>query len=1227
MAMGTRSKAREETTAVTGKKEQETSQVTDKGQEISQRSEPARTDIVGVKIKKELIEENLPAGLTETAAFPDDSEGGLANKGQDEFSSLRKASGSLQTTRSKWNKSQVLGDRRSSVQAYGKRRLPAVSSRKRNRKYFQDIRLYAKSFRLAQTKESTTTVAQEDQSVHEANSRRAESLISGHILHSPKKNKGSRKLKYQGDGLAPNTDNDESASESELSDTGNDSDSSEVPAAFDGDDNDVSFEDSDEDIQDDGNSEDDGTYSPTQAKQINSRGYSERSEKSGECNTHHRCRDTVRIRDESNVTSIQLVDMTDSEMDEVQVTYSSTKVDQASSSFTNKSSGLSGEYHTHYSSSDTDRARDSSKVMSKKIVEMTDREMDNLNGNYSTTESAQTTSSCHSEHSEKGREYHTHHSSGDTARTRDASMAPSTHLVDSTDRSMYDVNGISFSTQDELNASSLTRDSPALSGESHPHHRNRDIDNTRGLLKEKSKQPTEIHTDNTQESPTTTSKQPIEMNDSEMEDVQLHSSAKCTAQPLDGLKRARTSAKVTFDGATKDTTQSSLRRHKKNHMSDDHTTSVEKHSVAPKIPQPLKAKFTVIAKSCATIEQQMKLRGLKMVEEKQLWETPVKLEFNIDRNTVEYNVRAQLLVLLRLLKAKDPTLKIKSATSNELMWSQLDMLPEDEAFTENFQIKDFLYRKMRKVVVHMTLLTSLHVNQLKYTEKVKEYIFQNNIWLKPDMFQTKVESSPGVLIMVHPKLTNRLQLTEDIKNIMQKAAKTLNLHSTTDDQKLTDISTSTGDVYKHVPQFYLELSVKKWGNLRVEVIRINCAKDDAEYIKYLLSSSGEQGSLQKCVFLPEGLHLMEGKELVYNMLQEHDQFIREVTGVPIRGITYNDLSSVVPKTSKTIKDIIMNIPGVISIEKTRDRAFAEKLMVITKKSTEQSVVEKLSQKMEMFYSCQTGQTRIIMAGTQKIPHPVDQTNSVKTYAEILSARYQSVESGIPPSPIVPQQKVRQQSQGTTTKINEETHRPQTVQSTSGVNNQLEKKMEEMFAAQERIEQAQTRLQQEHNELKKADKTKHERADNNIQEDKIHQMMDKKLAEFKEEQKKQTEEHNAALRSEIGRSFDKKIDNISITVAQQVTSQLVELFHQYMSPKKQIESNIQHREKDTPLITQEPFNSPPDKKLQQGINGITTQEETVSPGDTAMLQALNAIETPSPIQRSPHDKISERMNTS
>ena len=49
--------------------------------------------------------------------------------------------------------------------------------------------------------------------------------------------------------------------------------------------------------------------------------------------------------------------------------------------------------------------------------------------------------------------------------------------------------------------------------------------------------------------------------------------------------------------------------------------------------------FKKIVKSSSSISEHIKQRGQYMVEDTALWENPVKTDFNIDRNIMEFNVR------------------------------------------------------------------------------------------------------------------------------------------------------------------------------------------------------------------------------------------------------------------------------------------------------------------------------------------------------------------------------------------------------------------------------------------------------------------------------------------------------------------------------------------------------------------------------------------------------------
>ncbi len=146
--MGTRSKAAKEMAASRGHPEEEVVQVTRKCQEPDRGAVTGKvTEITEVKIKQELIDSNLPPGLTETDTPTDPIDLDLVEHEQADYVRNLASSSTVQSTVSRGaGRTYGVVDKRSLVQ--GKRRLPAASSRKRSKKYFQDIRLYAKAVSL-----------------------------------------------------------------------------------------------------------------------------------------------------------------------------------------------------------------------------------------------------------------------------------------------------------------------------------------------------------------------------------------------------------------------------------------------------------------------------------------------------------------------------------------------------------------------------------------------------------------------------------------------------------------------------------------------------------------------------------------------------------------------------------------------------------------------------------------------------------------------------------------------------------------------------------------------------------------------------------------------------------------------------------------------------------------------------------------------------------------------
>ena len=89
--------------------------------------------------------------------------------------------------------------------------------------------------------------------------------------------------------------------------------------------------------------------------------------------------------------------------------------------------------------------------------------------------------------------------------------------------------------------------------------------------------------------------------------------------------------------------------------------------------------------------------------------------------------------------------------------------------------------------------------------------------------------------MVHPRLTHREGYTEEILLALSQAKANIELE--TKNETSSDDKKGRKDTQKisQVPYFYLEPSIKKWGTVTVETLRINSAKEDAELLKFLFS--------------------------------------------------------------------------------------------------------------------------------------------------------------------------------------------------------------------------------------------------------------------------------------------------------------------------------------------------------------------------------------------------------
>ena len=621
-----------------------------------------------------------------------------------------------------------------------------------------------------------------------------------------------------------------------------------------------------------------------------------------------------------------------------------------------------------------------------------------------------------------------------------------------------------------------------------------------------------------------------------------------------------------------------------------------------------------------------------MVSDTTLWNTPVKIEFNLPKQVCQYNVRENLHILLEIMKQVDTKLKVTSAVAGQIEWNDFNLLPEDEEFNEHFQIKEFGYRKFKKVTVHMKMTTSLHINRIKYRSEVKDHLFQNDIWFKPDRFETKVESSPGIITMVHPKLVNRDDYKLEIEEALQKMLTQVQISGKDDSEQLIEQYDQqiVGD-QKTPPKFYLEPSIKKWRDIKAEVLRVNCAKIDSECLKFLLAAASEKGFLQRGVFIPEGLHLIEGKELVYTILQKHEQFTQNIIGVPLSGITYRDFSTKQPDTEKNIRDLLHEIPGVISVETLRDRNQMGHYLILLNKTMEDEVMKKLETMMASLYKCQTGQARMIIAGTKKIRHPEKHRHGVLTYAEILSDKFQyqphndAKRHSSPPSsgPIVPGKQSNLQVPG---KKTSKDNRQQEHMNTVGKHNEnkvqefskLIQKIEKMATQQDKLEKAQATLQKVQEKNNNLIIQKIKQAEESNREDKIHTMIDKKFDTLQAEYENTLKATTRSLKQEMDTALDTKIEKLSDQVANQIGIQILDMFKQFMLPKDASVAPARTGDMDTNLVTQDGTTA----NIQVGIDSeqkpqlIQIKSTNLMDGTTS--DELSDSKPPIQKQCSPHD---------
>ena len=77
-------------------------------------------------------------------------------------------------------------------------------------------------------------------------------------------------------------------------------------------------------------------------------------------------------------------------------------------------------------------------------------------------------------------------------------------------------------------------------------------------------------------------------------------------------------------------------------------------------------------------------------------------------------------------------------------------------------------------------------------------------------------------------------------------------------------------------------------------------------------------------------------------LIKHLQFLEEVRGIPITGVMESQMACLMPNSYETTKASMLELPHVLSIEKTRDTIHMGRWIVVIKSLREAAVVQTLN---------------------------------------------------------------------------------------------------------------------------------------------------------------------------------------------------------------------------------------------------------------------------------------------
>jgi len=386
-----------------------------------------------------------------------------------------------------------------------------------------------------------------------------------------------------------------------------------------------------------------------------------------------------------------------------------------------------------------------------------------------------------------------------------------------------------------------------------------------------------------------------------------------------------------------------------------------------------------------------------MIEEKENIVTPIKIEFNVNAQLTEFNVIQASTELFRRMSLIDQSIRIlRTSDDTTVLWDIHSHLPEDQVFQKAFQMREQQFRKgTTKVTIYCIVDSAFPINRIKFTNPFRSFLTEENIWIKTDYYSTKVVSSPGFFTLKHPRITNKGEFVQQVTDILKSIV--VDKQEQVVQEWYSKYDATDTEQQTIVPKFHVETNLRKWGENQAEVLSVHCSSGDAQYVKYLLVEAGSQGRLDTGLFVPSGIHLLEGKEALHNLLVEQAEFIRGVTSIQFDGIAYEEMYTQ-NKGLETIKDILLKGPGVKALEKTHQTQYKGQWLVVVRKDSVSSLMKYITKNLPSIYKNKLGQQpKLITYQTeqQSVGHKLvmmeTHMRKVGTYADILMRRFKTHE--------------------------------------------------------------------------------------------------------------------------------------------------------------------------------------------------------------------------------------------